>query len=129
MNDIFLSFFLITKGYYIYTHNTKWKRGAKAILNSPMLGPTTGKGNCFTFYYHMYGMQMGTLNIYTVTSGEKTLRWTKSGNQGSNWKYAHFNINSKFNYQVRPFFFIILRFSILGKNIRIMPIRSREIVS
>ena len=37
---------------------------------------------CLKFFYHMYGSDMGTLNVF---SGNNTI-FTKSGNQGNYWK-------------------------------------------
>lgn len=44
-----------------------------------------------TFWYHMYGATIGTLNIdveYPVGTGTFTNVWTLSGNQGDNWNEA-----------------------------------------
>ena len=43
--------------------------------------PRNGKKSCLSFYYHMYGATVGTLNVY---SGSINV-FSKSGNQGNNW--------------------------------------------
>ena len=49
---------------------------------------------CLTFYYHMFGYYMGTLNVYKVSgsdaSGDNLGKpiWTKSGDQGNYWQIA-----------------------------------------
>ena len=53
--------------------------GEKAKLNSPKL-QFSGK-MCLTFFYHMYGSDMGTFNVYV--GGVKM--FNKSGDQGNIW--------------------------------------------
>ena len=43
--------------------------------------PSNGKKSCLSFYYHMYGATVGSLNVY---SGSIKV-FSKSGNQGNNW--------------------------------------------
>nr|XP_054757452.1 MAM and LDL-receptor class A domain-containing protein 1-like [Lytechinus pictus] len=47
-----------------------------------------GTQMCLTFWYHMYGAHVGSLNVgYGNTDGneEGTVIWTKSGTQGYDW--------------------------------------------
>ena len=44
---------------------------------------------CLSFYYHMYGSSMGTLNIYV----NGLLVWHLSGDQGNQWKKAVIPVN------------------------------------
>jgi hypothetical protein len=43
--------------------------------------------NCeFIFYYYMFGVNIGTLNVYVrISEGNQKLIWSKTGNQGSFW--------------------------------------------
>ena len=43
--------------------------------------PSNGKKSCLSFFYHMYGATVGTLNVF---SGSIKI-FNKSGNQGNNW--------------------------------------------
>ena len=43
--------------------------------------PNNGNQSCLSFYYHMYGASVGTLNVY---SGNIKV-FTATGNQGDNW--------------------------------------------
>ena len=53
-------------------------------------------GRCFSFWYHMYGSSIGTLNIYTRTSdGATKLLWNLKSNQGNVWKQAEVTLTSK----------------------------------
>lgn len=38
--------------------------GDSAQLVSESFDRTTGTGRCLRFWYHMFGTQMGTLNVY-----------------------------------------------------------------
>jgi hypothetical protein len=91
--------------------NTPWKRDEGSTLSSST-GPSSARsgswfmyteatggdeGDTFdlnfdgsdcswvslTFYYHMYGSNMGTLRVIDGTGGQV---WSESGNQGNSWK-------------------------------------------
>ena len=71
-------------GWYmaVETENRKNNDKARLISDAPVVNKTSG---CFTFWYHMYGLSVTTLNIYARKS-DGTLNeviWTKSGNQGN----------------------------------------------
>ena len=51
---------------------------------------------CVSFYYHMYGRDIKTLNVY---NGGNVI-WTKSGNQGNAWKKAEVSISGNFDVSV-----------------------------
>ena len=55
-------------------------RGDNAKLQLAV--PSNKSSCCLVFYYHMYGSNMGTLNVF---SGNDKI-FTKSGNQGNYWK-------------------------------------------
>ena len=42
---------------------------------------------CVTFYYHMYGAEMGTLLVYRSNLGIESPLWEISGDQGNSWKF------------------------------------------
>ena len=44
-----------------------------------------------TFYYNMYGADMGTLSLVDATGAT---RWSLSGNQGISWRYASVTLYS-----------------------------------
>ena len=64
--------------------------GKKARLASPTYSSTTGK--CLSFWYHMYGSSIGTLNVkikrYFIGRPFYYLRWSRSGNHGNRWRIA-----------------------------------------
>ncbi|XP_066271844.1 MAM domain-containing glycosylphosphatidylinositol anchor protein 2-like [Branchiostoma lanceolatum] len=81
---------------YIETSSPQ-SRGDKAQLLTPLLEPTAER--CLTFYYHMYGTSVGTLNVYKISRGQRPQVWTQSGAQGNQWNYAEIDYDSKYQYQ------------------------------
>ena len=74
-------------GKYAYIETSSPRgQGDNALLVKSGLSFRTKK--CLSFYYHMYGATMGTLNVYV---GKKKI-FTKSGNQGNQWKKATVDI-------------------------------------
>ena len=39
------------------------------------------EGRCLTFYYHMYGENIGTLHVELDGGAGTSIVWTKSGNR------------------------------------------------
>lgn len=59
------------------------------------LPQTTGTGGCFTFWYHMYGTGIGSLNIYiSVAPTQNTTIWSLTGNQQNAWLNGQAPVNS-----------------------------------
>ncbi|KAI8492359.1 hypothetical protein Bbelb_298120 [Branchiostoma belcheri] len=85
-------------GYYMYIESsTPAQTGDVARLFSPETS-----GPCLEFYFHMFGIQMGTLQVYTRLSGstDMQLQWELSGDRGDTWNRAVINHNITDNYQV-----------------------------
>lgn len=96
----------ISGGYYVYLESS-WPRkiGDKADLISSIMSPTEELGSsCFTFWYYMYGPRIGTLAVYTIIQNRLSLRWTRSGTQGDEWKLVQLTIISDYDYQVNSGF-------------------------
>ena len=80
-----MSFFC--EGYFIYIETSSPRKpGEKAKLAIAV--PSDGKPACLSFYYHMYGATVGTLNVY---SGNRKV-FNISGNQGNNWTMVERNM-------------------------------------
>lgn len=62
---------------------------------------------CMTFYYSMYGADVGNLSVYAMTGNSlpTTPIWTQSGNQGNQWQMAQTSIQPTTTYRVGGFFF------------------------
>ncbi|XP_046856415.1 uncharacterized protein LOC124449513 [Xenia sp. Carnegie-2017] len=82
----------LTTGKYIYIETSSPRMlGDKAWLVSNYFNTTT---RCFTFWYHMYGSTIGSLNIYQqYMGGRLKLLWTLSGNRGNQWSRAQVTTN------------------------------------
>ncbi|XP_062407771.1 MAM and LDL-receptor class A domain-containing protein 1 [Sardina pilchardus] len=77
-------------GYYMYVDTAVGIRGETAMLFSDVLLPARG-GHCLTFWFHMFGPNIGTLSLWTTDKPGVSeydagrLLWTASGNQGAVW--------------------------------------------
>lgn len=78
--------------------------GDRAVLVSSNFNSSIGR--CLTFWYHMYGEAMGELNVYVKpVGGPRTKVWSKSGDQGDDWKMGQVTLtNMDSDYQVKPSF-------------------------
>ena len=65
---------------YIETSSPR-SYGDNAKLEFSVPSSDVGKGSCLTFYYHMYGATINTLNVYNGNS----IVFTKSRQQGYQW--------------------------------------------
>ena len=80
--------------YYLYIETSSpTNQGYKARLQSNAI-PSSSTRRCFKFYYHMYGADMGELNVYIKESYATTLVWKLNGEQGNAWKQATVLIRS-----------------------------------
>ncbi|CAL8279708.1 unnamed protein product [Lota lota] len=78
------------QGYYVHIDTYVGHWGAVSSLRGDLLQAATG-GHCLNFWYHMYGHNVGTLQVYINDSsgeGKGVLLWNKDGNQGHTWLEA-----------------------------------------
>eukprot|EP00794_Sanderia_malayensis_P017044 gene17044-18759_t len=93
-------------GYYVFIETSAPRRtGDKAALLSMQFPATTGTGRCLSFWYHMYGSSIGTLNVFqrslsgtTVTA--TTLLWQLRGQKGNQWLQGKIPLNIVTRYQI-----------------------------
>ncbi|CAH1790069.1 unnamed protein product [Owenia fusiformis] len=77
-----------TDGYYMYIETSEpRKEGDRANLVTPVL-EIKDDNNVLEFYYHMYGEDVGALNVYTLQDGKRSLVWFKRGEVGNQWNQA-----------------------------------------
>ena len=91
-------------GYYLYIESGSPRHpGDKARLYSELY-PAVNRTQCFSFWYHMWGSSVGSLNVYvlhnTTLFNEEKL-WSLSGNQNNTWRHGLLNIST--NYTSQPF--------------------------
>lgn len=72
-------------GYFMLIDASYKVDGSKAILSSPTYHKNSDRGS-LTFWYYMWGADMGTLNVTLIKpTGTQTI-FSLSGNQGNMWK-------------------------------------------
>lgn len=68
---------------------------ATAILESPCFDLSGESAATFSFQYHMYGNNVGSLTAQVSTDGSTwTNLWTLSGNQGNSWETVNVDLAS-----------------------------------
>ncbi|VDI10253.1 Hypothetical predicted protein [Mytilus galloprovincialis] len=81
-----------SQGYYMYIETSlAIRKGDNARIWSMTTSST--KGQCISFWYNMYGVSIGTLNVYIADNSTGTekmkLVWSLSGNQDNTWHIAN----------------------------------------
>ena len=77
---------LFAASYYLYLEaGQSGGRGKKAIINTPAYTPATTSDVCFiSFYYNMYGAQIGSLKFATTLGSTDKSAFCRTGQQQSN---------------------------------------------
>ena len=93
-------FIFTVAGYYIYTEaSSNFNNDAR--LESELVPASTGKV-CARFWYHMWGADMGTLNLYAqVGTTLGTALWTRSGSLSRTWFEAQVEYTPTSDFKVR----------------------------
>ncbi|XP_072182121.1 MAM and LDL-receptor class A domain-containing protein 1-like [Diadema setosum] len=75
-------------GHYIYIEASSSGDGHTALFDSTYVDARLD--GCFTFWYHMYGQDTGTLRVYQTIYPETDRKeiWSKAGEQGNTWLLA-----------------------------------------
>ena len=101
--NIFFNFnfpLILILGYYLYAEasNPASPGDKSRLLSKPF--PAT-QGRCLTFWYHMYGSGIGQLNVILekIKGGVPQTVWSKSGQQGNEWKRAQVTLESDSKYK------------------------------
>ncbi|XP_030801575.1 MAM domain-containing glycosylphosphatidylinositol anchor protein 1 isoform X3 [Camarhynchus parvulus] len=91
------------EGYYMFIEASRPRvTGDKARLISPLYN-ITAKYYCVSFYYHMYGKHIGSLNLLVRVRNKRAIDtqvWSLSGNRGNVWQQAHVPINPPGPFQI-----------------------------
>lgn len=99
-----ISFYFFLDHYLYIETSDPAKPGQKARLRSDTI-PFARRDQCLVFYYHMFGRDIDTLNVYIETEGEVRLHWSLKGNQGNSWQrgkipirrgYGEFKVHNYF---------------------------------
>ena len=66
---------------YMFTETSSGSQGDQYSLFTPCVDLTTANGPRLSFWYHMFGVNMGTLEVFALSGGQATLIWSLSGQQ------------------------------------------------
>ena len=85
--------------FYLFTEasgNNSGYPNKVALLSSPCIDLSNLDGAAVTFGYHMYGSNMGTMELELSTDNGSSYSsiWTVSGNQGNEWKTAELDLSA-----------------------------------
>lgn len=80
-------------GRYLYIEASNRQAGDRARLQSAWFIKT--QQLCLQFWYHMFGKDIGSLNIYILrnASGSETKVWSQQGHMGDKWIFAQVPMN------------------------------------
>ena len=68
-------------GLYVYAEASDQTPGSTALLRTPVF--SLGTTSCLTFFYHMYGQHIGSLNVTaSFTNGSSRTVYSLQGEQG-----------------------------------------------
>lgn len=87
-------------GYYIYIETSSPRRvnDTARIISQPINVNTT---MCLSFWYHMYGTSVRTLNVYTKVGGSLSPPvWSRTGTRSNKWYQASVDVQSSRSYQI-----------------------------
>uniref|UniRef100_A0A2C9KE99 MAM domain-containing protein n=1 Tax=Biomphalaria glabrata TaxID=6526 RepID=A0A2C9KE99_BIOGL len=86
--------------YYIYIESSSpQKFGDRAVLISALMAPASIH-MCLKFWYHMFGADIDTLNVYLINGANYSRIWTRSGSHGNVWRQGEAPVFSTQNYQI-----------------------------
>jgi hypothetical protein len=71
------------------------------ISYTPTFDITQSPGKIVSFWYHMYGNNMGDLEIGVLDNNGYTILNTISGNQGDEWHLAYYTIQSTDSFKIQ----------------------------
>lgn len=86
-------------GFYLYAEaSSPASTGNKARLLSKEFPATEGR--CLSFWYHMYGVGMGSLNVILEDANGEHQIWKEFGNKGNKWHLGHVTVDSNITHKV-----------------------------
>lgn len=89
------------EGHYMLLESFEHEEGDQALLFSPIYSAEKSKDSCFRFFYHMYGLLVGSLRVYvkpvsvdsdTLLVEPKYRFFDQKGNQRNIWHEGRFAI-------------------------------------
>ena len=99
----FNSVAVLSAGYYLYFESSPpFKTGDALRLISPLFTPPYVGTGCFSFWFHMYGSDIGrSFSSLRVFLQDVNVRiFVRSKNQGNQWMYGQANVTTEANQTV-----------------------------
>jgi hypothetical protein len=90
----------LASGHFVYLEASEGPQNSKARLISPSYTVKLGSKCDFRAFYHMYGKDIGSLNIYLRTTNGDDVIFQKSLEIGDYWERTDLEINSKDPFQI-----------------------------
>ena len=88
-------------GHYYYVESSGSMNWNKTfVVYTPTFDVSQTPGKVLSFWYHMYGVTMGDLEVGVLSDSTYTPLDTISGNQGNIWKFAYYLIPPVDSFQV-----------------------------
>ncbi|XP_078472604.1 IgGFc-binding protein-like isoform X10 [Lampetra planeri] len=84
--------------FYLYLDSASVGAGGGVRLLSPSIN--TNQNVCLSFWYHMYGDELMTLNVHVLEDGVERRVWLEEGQQSSAWLQGTVTIQAKPDTQV-----------------------------
>uniref|UniRef100_UPI00398F495B MAM and LDL-receptor class A domain-containing protein 1-like n=1 Tax=Pristiophorus japonicus TaxID=55135 RepID=UPI00398F495B len=73
------------KGWYLYADSSNGEFGHSADILTPTIS-LTGPQCKLVFWYHMSGVTIGSLQVFSKYGNSTQLLWSQSGSQGNHWR-------------------------------------------
>ncbi|XP_071839703.1 MAM and LDL-receptor class A domain-containing protein 2-like [Apostichopus japonicus] len=87
-------------GWYLHVDSSPGEFGNIARVHTPTISQT-GPGCYMQFYYHMYGPDQDSLQVYSEVDGEQKILWYRVGGTSKNkWKTEVINIGVMENFKM-----------------------------
>lgn len=89
------------EGHYMLLESYEHEEGDRALFFSPIYSAEKSKDSCFRFFYHMYGLMVGSLRVYVkpvsvdldmLYADPKYRFFDMKGNQRNIWREGRFLI-------------------------------------
>ncbi|XP_069770768.1 MAM and LDL-receptor class A domain-containing protein 1 [Narcine bancroftii] len=87
------------EGWYLYADSSNGKFGHSADIFTPEIS-LTGPKCKLVFWYHMYGVTIGSLQVFIRSANTTQLLWSLSGSQGNRWRRGEIFLGVQSHFQV-----------------------------
>ncbi|XP_043546352.1 MAM and LDL-receptor class A domain-containing protein 1 isoform X2 [Chiloscyllium plagiosum] len=87
------------QGWYLYADSSNGEFGQTADIITPVIS-LSGPKCKLSFWYHMNGVTIGSLQVFKKFANSTQLLWSQSGNQGNHWRRGEVLLGVQRNFQV-----------------------------